>query len=195
MGTAIADTIALIIRTLGGLYLLAVLLRFLFQAVRADFYNPFSQAVVKVTNFPLKLFRRLIPGYRGLDFAALILALILEAVFAIILITLDGYPFSAIDLAALVGWSAIALVGFILNIYFYSLIISVIASWIAPYSGNPVLLLIHQLLEPIQSIFRRVIPPMGGLDLSPIFIFLAIQVLETLFVRSFRLPTQYLLGI
>jgi YggT family protein len=78
----------------------------------------------------------------------------------------------------------VGLLAFILNIYYYSLMISVIASFIAPFSGNPILLVIYQILEPINSRVRRIIPPMGGLDLSPLFIFLGINVLEILLVNS-----------
>ena len=79
------------------------------------------------------------------------------------------------------------------------LLISIIASWIAPHSGNPVLLLIHQLLEPIMKKVHKVIPPMGGLDFSPIFVFLGIQVVETMLVQglaqSLRLFPAVVIGI
>ncbi|HIN89680.1 MAG TPA: YggT family protein, partial [Porticoccaceae bacterium] len=71
---------ALILNVLGGLYLLAVLLRFLLQVAKADFYNPVSQAVVKITDPMVRILRRLIPGYRGIDFSSLLLALLIEAV-------------------------------------------------------------------------------------------------------------------
>jgi YggT family protein len=90
----------------------------------------------------------------------------------------------------------------ILKIYFWGLLISIVSSWVAPHSGNPALLLIQQLLEPLQSLFRRVIPPMGGLDFSPIFIFLGIQVVEIMVVGTLRqglgLSSQvalYIIGI
>lgn len=181
MGAALAQTLTLIIKSLGGLFLLAVLLRFLLQAVRADFYNPVSQAIVKVTAPVLLPFRRIIPGYRGIDFASLVLALVLNSVFTALLLLIDGY---VPQIGIVVAWAFIGLVGLFLKIYFWSLIISIIASFVAPFSGNPVLLVVYQILEPLYSRIRRIIPPMGGLDLSPIFIFLAINVVEIMVIGT-----------
>lgn len=196
MGAALAQTLTLIIKSLGGLYLLAVLLRFLLQAVRADFYNPVSQAIVKVTAPALLPFRRMIPGYRGIDFASLVLALVLNSVFTTLLVLVAGFT---PDIGIVVAWAFIGLVGFFLKIYFWSLIISIIASFVAPFSGNPVLLIVYQILEPIYSRIRRIIPPMGGLDLSPIFIFLAINVIEIMVIgtlgRGLRLQPDFVIGL
>jgi YggT family protein len=196
MGAALAQTLTLIIKSLGGLFLLAVLLRFLLQAVRADFYNPVSQAIVKVTAPVLLPFRRVIPGYRGIDFASLVLALVLNSIFTALLILIAGYT---PEIGIVVAWAFIGLVGFFLKIYFWSLIISIIASFVAPFSGNPVLLVVYQILEPIYSRIRRIIPPMGGLDLSPIFIFLAINVVEIMVIgtlgRGVGLDPRFVIGL
>ncbi len=197
MGAALSQALSLIINSLGGLYLLAVLLRFLLQAVRADFYNPVSQAIVKVTSPTLMPFRRVIPGYRGIDFASLILALVLNTAFTAVLILISGYNLP--EVGFIVAWAFVGLIQFMLNIYFYSLISSISASFVAPFSGNPMLLVVYQILEPLYSRVRRVIPPMGGLDLSPIFIFLAIRLVETLVVgtlaRGLRLQPMLVIGI
>ncbi len=182
MGGPLGQALQIIINSLGGLYLLAVLLRFLLQAVRADFYNPVTQVIVKATTPVLNPVQRIVPGFRGFDFAALVLALLLNSVFTTLMILLAGFNLPGIGI--IVSWSFVGLISFVLNIYFYALIVSIIASFIAPFSGNPALLIVHQILEPIYSRIRRVIPPMGGLDLSPIFIFLAIRVIETLVVGT-----------
>ena len=196
MGAALAQTLTLIIKSLGGLFLLAVLLRFLLQAVRADFYNPVSQAIVKVTAPVLLPFRRLIPGYRGIDFASLVLALVLNSVFTALLLLIAGY---VPEIGIVVAWAFIGLVGLFLKIYFWSLIISIVASFIAPFSGNPVLLIVYQILEPLYSRIRRIIPPMGGLDLSPIFIFLAINVVEIMVIgtlgRGVGIDPRFVIGL
>jgi YggT family protein len=141
--------------------------------------------------------QKIIPGYKGFDFAALVLALLLNTLATILMILIAGFALP--DIGSIVAWSFIGLLDFILNIYFYGLLISIIASWIAPYSGNPVLLLIHQLLEPMMKKVHKVIPPMGGLDFSPIFVFLGIQAVEILLVQrlaqSLRLPPDYVIGI
>jgi YggT family protein len=184
MGGALGQALVLIISSLGSLYLLAVLLRFLLQAARADFYNPVTQAIVKFTSPLIVPLRRLIPGYRGLDFATLVLALILNSLFTGLALLAAG--FTNVAIGTIISWSFVGIVAFILNIYFWSLLVSVIASFIAPFSGHPVLLLIHQLLEPLYNRVRRILPPMGGLDFSPILMFLGIQVLEILVVTTLR---------
>jgi YggT family protein len=184
MGGALGQALVLIISSLGSLYILAVLLRFLLQAARADFYNPVTQAIVKITSPLVVPLRRVIPGYRGFDFATLVLALILNSLCTGLALLVSGYTNVAIG--TIVAWSFVGLIAFILNIYFWSLLVSVIASFIAPFSGHPVLLVIHQLLEPLYTRVRRILPPMGGLDFSPILMFLGIQVLEILLITTLR---------
>lgn len=196
MGAALGQAVNLIITSVGGLYLLAVLLRFLLQAVRADFYNPVTQVIVKATTVLLAPLRRIIPGWRGFDFASLVLALLLNSLFTALMILFAGFNLPAIG--TIVSWAFAGILSFLLNIYFYALVISIIASFIAPFSGNPALLIVQQILEPLYSRIRRVLPPMGGLDLSPIFIFLAIEVLEVLlgsFAQGLRLRTDLVIGI
>jgi len=201
MGSSISEALNLVIGTLAGLYIFAVLVRFLLQAARADFYNPISQAVVKLTSPLLTPLRKIIPGYRSFDFASLILALIISFIVSCLMIVLDGNSLAIVinNIGNIVAWCFVGLLNFILEIYFWGLLISIIASWIAPYSGNPVLLLIQQLLEPIMRRVHKVIPPMGGLDFSPIFVFLGIQLVEILLIQtlaqSLRLPAQYVIGI
>jgi len=182
MGGSFGQALVIIINSLGGLYILAVLLRFLLQAARADFYNPVTQAIVKITAPLVTPLRRIIPGYRGFDSASLILALVLNCVATALMIVASG--FALVDIGTIISWSFVGLVAFILNIYFWALLISVIASFIAPLSGHPILLLIHQLLDPFYKRVRRIIPAMGGLDFSPLFLFLGIQILEILVVNT-----------
>lgn len=197
MGGALGQVVNLVVNSLGALFILAVMLRFLLQAVRADFYNPLTQAIVKITARPLAPFRKVIPGYRGLDFASLVLALVLNSLFTAIMIAAAGFALPGIGV--IVSWAFVGLLSFLLNIYYFGLIISVIASFIAPFSGNPILLMLYQILDPINSRVRRVIPPMGGLDLSPLFIFLGIKVLQIVLVvplaQQLRLDPRFVIGI
>lgn len=181
MGGAFGQAVVLIINTLGAIYLLAVLLRFLLQAARADFYNPLTQAIVKITSPLVNPLRRVIPGYRGIDFATLILALLLNTLASAAMITASG--FALVDIGTLVSWAFTGIVAFLLNIYFWALVISVVASFIAPFSAHPALLLIHQLLDPLYKPLRRIIPGLGGLDFSPLFLFLGIRVLELMVIN------------
>ena len=181
MGGAFGQAVVLIINTLGAIYLLAVLLRFLLQAARADFYNPLTQAIVKITSPLVNPLRRVIPGYRGIDFATLVLALLLNTLASAAMITASG--FALVDIGTLVSWAFTGIVAFLLNIYFWALVISVVASFIAPFSAHPALLLIHQLLAPLHKPLRRIVPGLGGLDFSPLFLFLGIRVLELMVIN------------
>jgi YggT family protein len=190
---AFGDVAYLLVNTLGGLYVLAVLLRFMLQVARADFYNPFTQAIVRLTDPAVRAFRRVIPGYRGLDFASLILALLAQCVCTFLLITTSGYAVPGAGL--IITWSVVGLLSFILNIYFWAMMISIIASFIAPYSGHPALVLVRQLTEPVMEPFRRLLPSMGGLDLSPIFVFLGLQIIRMLFIDPVGVNARVVLGI
>jgi YggT family protein len=190
---AFGNVAYLLVNTLGGLYVLSVLLRFMLQVARADFYNPFTQAIVRVTDPAVRAFRRVIPGYRGLDFASLILALVAQCVCTFLLITTSGYAVPGAGL--IITWSVVGLLSFILNIYFWAMMISIIASFLAPYSGHPALSLVRQITEPVMEPFRRLLPAMGGLDLSPIFVFLALQIIRMLFIDPVGVNARVVLGI
>jgi len=183
---------AFIFNTLGGLYLLAILLRFLLQIAKADFYNPVSQAVIRVTDPAVKLFRNFIPGYRGIDFSCLILALVVEAAAICVLILLYGGGIPGIRLVVTLAFFGI--IYFIINIYYYAIIASIIMSFVMLFSGSvnphPVLRLIWQLTEPIMAPVRKVVPTMGGLDFSPILIFFIIQLIQNALIRTFGITEQ-----
>ncbi len=168
----------LIIQTLGSLYLLVVVLRFLLQLARADFYNPVSQFIVKATNPPLIPMRRVIPGVFGLDLAAIVLALVVQFVVIEASALVLGYAF--INPLYVLVWSAIGVLSLTVTVYFWALLIMVITSWVAPHSSNPALMLVRQLVEPLMAPFRKLMPDMGGIDISPIFAFLAINVVQVL---------------
>jgi YggT family protein len=165
----------LLIDTVTSLYLLAILLRFVLQLSRADFYNPISQFIVKATNPLLVPLRRVIPGVGGFDAAALVLAFLFQLIMLVIkfLVLAGGLP----GIGALLAVSFVLVLGALLKLYFWSLLIMIVASWIAPGSDNPALRLINQICEPVMAPFRKVLPAMGGLDLSPILVFIVLQIL------------------
>lgn len=189
----VGSSTALIFNALVGLYLLAVILRFLLQVAQADFYNPISQSVVKITDPGVRIFRSFIPGYRGIDFSCLMLALVVQAM-AITGLTLL-YGGSIPSFSFLVTWAFIGVLHFIIMIYYYAIIASIIMSFVMMFSGNmnphPFLRLIWQLTEPVMAPLRKVIPPMGGLDFSPIFIFIGIGLIRNIIYQSFGV-SQYI---
>jgi YggT family protein len=179
MGSAFAEALIFIVSNLGGLYLIAVMLRFLLQAARADFYNPLCQTIVKVTAPLRNPLHRVIPSWKRLDLASLVLALLLNAAFTAVMVYGTG---AALSFGQLVSWGLVGLLALTLDIYFYAMLVVIIASFFSPVSGHPVLLLTYQLLQPFYKIAHRILPPMGGLDLSPLLLMLAIKVVEILVV-------------
>ena len=172
----INDAAIFIIQTLGSLYLLIVLMRFILQLVRANFYNPLCQFVVKATQPLLKPLRRVIPSLFGLDMSSLVLALLLQILLFVVILMLNGYQAFTL---LLLPWALIGIFSLFLKIIFWSMIISVILSWVAPGSRSPGAELVAQITEPVLAPFRRLIPNLGGLDISPIFAFIAIQLLQS----------------
>ena len=172
----INDAAIFIIQTLGSLYLLIVLMRFILQLVRANFYNPLCQFVVKATQPLLKPLRRVVPSMFGLDMSSLVLALLLQILLFVVILMLNGYQAFTV---LLLPWGLIGIFSLFLKIIFWSMIISVILSWVAPDSRSPGAELVAQITEPVLAPFRRLIPNLGGLDISPIFAFIAIQLLQS----------------
>lgn len=164
-----------VIQTLGGLYMLIVLLRFLLQLSGANFYNPISQFLVKATQLPSKPIRMVLPTYKSFDMASLVLAILVKVVVTLITVAISGFAFNGASILVL---SVLACVSLILEIYFYGLLAVIIISWVAPHSQHPVVPLLQQLMEPIMAPFRKIIPPLGGIDLSPIFVILAINLIR-----------------
>ncbi|MFB3302938.1 YggT family protein [Pseudomonas sp. AMR01] len=172
----INDAAIFIIQTLGSLYLLIVLMRFILQLVRANFYNPLCQFVVRATQPLLKPLRRVVPSMFGLDMSSLVLALLLQILLFVVILLLKGYVAHTV---LLLPWGLIGIFSLFLKIIFWSMIISVILSWVAPGSRSPGAELVAQITEPVLAPFRRLIPNLGGLDISPIFAFIAIQLLQS----------------
>ncbi|MCW9014230.1 MAG: YggT family protein [Gammaproteobacteria bacterium] len=149
------------------LYATALLIRVILQWVRADFYNPVSQFIVKITNPPVKPLRKIIPGFWGIDIATLLLA-----AFVIAFKTAVVHSTLAIDFIILK--TIIESIDLILNIFLYAIIIQAILSWVNPDPYNPVVQLLHNLTHPVLKHFRKLLPPISGFDLSPIFAIIAI---------------------
>lgn len=161
-----------------GLYTLAVLLRFLLQAVRADFHNPVSQFVVRITAPLLKPLRRVVPAVRGYDLASLVLAWLLKA----LELSIIGALIGAAAFPATLVWAVPALVSLVINIFLFAILIVVILSWINPQGYNPAMVILHRLTAPLLEPARRLIPAIGGIDLSPMLVMVGLYLLEMLVV-------------
>lgn len=176
-GSYFSNAGVFLIQTVFGMYILAVLLRLLLQIVRADFYNPFSQFLVKITNPVLVPLRRVIPGLFGVDLAAVLLLLALQmAKLALIgLLINQGWNLGGLLLLAVAD-----LLALLLNVFLFSILIQVILSWVRPGEYNPLTALLHHLNEPLLAPARRLLPPISGLDLSPIVVLVALQLASML---------------
>ncbi len=186
--SGLIEALIYIIQTLGSLYLLIVLLRFILQLVRADFYNPLSQFIVKATQPLLTPLRRIIPGFAGLDLASLVLAILVQLLLMVITLTLMGYNVGGF-IAQLLVWSVIGVTSLFLKVFFFALIISVILSWVAPGSYNPGAQLVNQICEPLLAPFRKLLPNLGGLDISPIFAFITINLIDRFVIGALAAST------
>ncbi len=185
----LTSPLMLIINTLFDLYILLVLMRFLLQMLRADFYNPISQFIVKLTTLPLKILRRLIPSIAGQDTASIVLCLVLIYAKYLLMRALSipavnigsvMAPIGGASYAGLLVFCVADLIALVLTIFLVAVIIKVILSWVSPGQYNPVIGLVHKLAEPVLKPIRKLIPPMGGLDLSPLFATLLILVAKML---------------
>ena len=182
-GQYLTDPLAFLINTLAGLYILAVMLRFLLQWVRADFRNPISQFLIRITQPPLQPMRRFLPPIGRADTSAMVLMLLLQFCTLAVVYWIGSTNVSAGFLAVR---SVAELLNLLLNVFLVVIFIRVILSWVNPGQYNPAIGLIDSLAEPVLAPARRVIPAIGGLDLSPIAVLIGIQLAKMLFVYPIR---------
>lgn len=166
-----------LIDTIFGLYLFALVLRFMFQWFNADYYNPISQLIVKVTQPPVRLLRRFLPPIGRLDSATLVLMLALEMLASYLVLMLQGVELGAAALAVFAGSQLLDLM---LNVLFFAILITVILSWFHVSRYNPAVSLLYSFTNPILKWSRKILPPMAGLDLSPLIPIIGIQLLKML---------------
>jgi YggT family protein len=162
-----------IIKTLLDLYLIAFLLRFLLQWSRADFHNPLSQFILRITDPVVRPLRRLVPGWRGHDLSSLVALLLLQLVVtATLLLMATGAIASA---GMLLYYAVLRIIVGVVRLYFFAILAHVILSWVSPGHWNPLISVLHSLTQPVLRPIRRFIPTIGGLDLSPLFVLIGLQ--------------------
>lgn len=162
--------------TLLGLLTIAFLLRCYLQLAGAPFHNPVSQAVVAVTNFAVRPLRRMIPAWGALDTASLLLALLTQLLLHFLLLWLHDFPVLVADgqaYLALCGLAVLAVIKYSLYILLYAVILHAILSWINPYT--PLTPVLDSLTRPILRPLRPLLPRAGGIDLTPLAVFILLQ--------------------
>jgi YggT family protein len=173
----LANPLEFLVTTLFSLYILAVMLRFLLGAVRADFYNPVSQFLVRITNPLLIPMRKVIPSVGKYDTSALLLMLLLQVASIGLVVLLRGISVSFFTLLiAAVG----ELMMLVINVFMFAIVIQVVLSWVNPGNYNPVTALLYSITSPIMRPIQRIIPPLSGIDLSPLVAIIGLQVLRML---------------
>lgn len=174
MGTGLASAVQLLF----SLYIYVMVLRLLMHVARVDFFNPITQGILKATDPLVRPVQKIIKPMARFDLATFLVAFVLQLVAFLIIQQLIGMPLgSVVPLLAVVLASLFSMV---VKIYFFALIISIILSWVAPQANHPGAILVFQLTEPLLAPVRRILPSLGGLDISPIFVFLGLQLAEQL---------------
>lgn len=167
-----------ILNTLLGLFSLALLLRFYMQLMRTPYRNPLSQFLIAVTDFIVRPTRRMIPSLRGIDLSTLLLAWLIQFILLAGILKLQGYSFSSTTGTAVTGLVLLAFVELIkmsFHIVMIAVIVQAVLSWFSPHS--PMVPLFDSFTRPFLRIFRERIPPIGNIDLSPLFVLVIIQLL------------------
>jgi len=166
------------------LYIGAVMLRFLLHWVRADFrFNPVARGLMTVTNPVLVPLRRFVPGYKGVDWAAVLLMLVLAMVAVATVLALAG---RSPALPALIVLAVAELMTVAVKLFFFAILLMVIVSWVSPGTYNPAIELVHAVTEPLMRPARQLLPPLGGFDLSPILVLLLLHLIERLIIIPIR---------
>jgi YggT family protein len=181
-----------LITSLLDIYIVILLLRFLLQQLGADFYNPVSQFIVKATQKPVFITRRIIPSMRSIDLATLSLVLIFIIVKILLVLVIQGSYASSIgfivysmNITPIIG--IFELVILIINVLTFAIFIQVILSWLNPDPHNPVVGILSSLTTPILVPARKLIPPTGGFDLSPIAALIGMTFIKLVFIEIFQM--------
>jgi YggT family protein len=186
-----------IVQTVIGMYVMILLIRFLLQLTRADFYNPIAQALVKVTQPIVGPLQNMLPKMGRISLPTLIVAFVVQAVLIGLVFMLSGYGWP--NVLNLGVWSLIGLASQLLDVLFFAILGSIIMSWVAPQSSHPATLLLHQITEPVMAPARRMLPNLGGLDFSPIVVFIIINLIEMMalypLAQAFGMPRGLIVGL
>ena len=174
----IAGALAFLIQTLGNLFVIAVLLRFMMQLFRVPFRNPFAQFIVALTDFAVKPLRRVIPGLFGLDWACLLLAWVVELMVVAAGYWLNDYPFALAGgkvWPVMLGLAAVRLLSLTIYLIIGLTLVRAVLSWVN--SSTPLVPVIYELTEPFLRPLRRIVPMVANVDLTPLVLFILCQLI------------------
>jgi YggT family protein len=190
----LSNALIFLVSTVCGLFIVALLLRFYLQWARAPYRNPLSEFLQALTDFMVRPARRIVPGLWGLDLATLLLAWVIQFLELVLVLQIQGRDFGQAPGATLGMMAVLALV-LLLKIALYvvmiAIIVQVVLSWVNPHS--PVMPLLNSLTRPFLRVFQRRVPPIGNVDLSPLFALVVIQLLLILPVAWLEMTLPRLL--
>jgi YggT family protein len=170
-----------LVQSVFDMYIFIVMLRIVLQWVHADLRNPLFAFIAKLTTPPLKPFRRFIPSLQGIDLAAIVFLLLLEVIKIALLVWLQVGLVP--KFGGLIILSFAEILNQIINIFFYAIIALAILSWLNPLAHSPLIDVLLRVTEPIMRPVRRIIPNLGGLDISPIPVLIGLKLLAILIVQ------------
>lgn len=182
----LTNALIFLVNTVFGLFVVALLLRFYLQWARAPHRNPLSEFLRALTDFMVRPARRIVPGLWGLDLSTLLLAWLVQWVEILLVLQIRDYglgPAAGQSLAAAGLLAAVMILKIGLYVVMVAVIVQVVLSWVSPYS--PLMPLANSLTRPFLRVFQRRVPPIGNVDLSPLFAVVVIQLL-------LMLPVAYL---
>jgi YggT family protein len=172
----IAGALGFLLQTLGNLFVIAVLLRFMMQLFRVPFRNPFAQFIVAITDFAVKPLRRVVPGLLGLDLACLLLAWLVELVVVTAGYWLDGFPFALAGAQVwpvMMGLAVVRLLSLAVYMVIGLTLVRAVLSWVN--TNTPLMPVIYELTEPFLRPLRRIVPMVSNVDLTPLVLFILCQ--------------------
>ena len=177
MNNALSDIAITIASPLFSLALFLIAMRFLAQLCGVSPYNPISVGIRKITNPIVAPINRLIPAGKRLNIGAIVALILCQTAYiAVVLWILSR--FDTFNIVPALIWSVLGAAGLLINIIFYSVLAIIVVSFLAPQSNHPAVEFLWQLTEPVMAPLRSLIPPMGGLDFSPILLFIGINVIR-----------------
>ena len=186
----VTNAVAFVLDAIFSLFILAALVRFWMQAFRAPARNPIAQFTMALTDWAVKPLRRVVPGLFNLDWASLIVAGMFEFVLQVLLLLVAGG--SPVEnpgvLSVLLFLAFVKLIRLSIYVFMGAIIIQAVLSWVNPY--HPVAPFFNSLTEPFLRPVKRVIPPIGGVDISPVFVLIFFQLLLMLPVSWLEMETH-----
>jgi len=174
----ISGALIFLVQTLGNLFVIAVLLRFLMQLFRVPFRNPFAQFIVALTDFAVKPLRRVVPGLLGLDWACLVLALLVETAVVMVSYWLNGFPFALAGAKVwpvMLGLAGVRLLSLAIYMIIGLTLVRAVLSWVN--TNTPLMPVVYELTEPFLRPLRRIVPMVSNVDLTPLVLFILCQLI------------------